>query len=185
LHDDDPDGPLVARVARGDQDAVRAFVALKLPRMLALAQRMLGDRGEAEEIAQEVFVRVWKHAPDWQPGQARFDTWMHRVALNLCYDRLRARQDTEPWHDEHDAPDAAATPEQALHAAQRGEQVKAALALLPVRQREAIVLQYYQELSNIDTAALMNVSVDALESLLARARRTLRTRLAAFGKERP
>lgn len=185
MHEDDPDAPLVARIARGEPDAVREFVARKLPRMLSLAQRMLGGRAEAEEVAQEVFVRVWKHAPAWVPGQARFDTWMHRVALNLCYDRLRARQDTDPWDETHEAPDGAATPEQALDAAQRGAQVKAALAALPVRQREAIVLQHYQELSNIDTAALMNISVDALESLLSRARRTLRTRLAGIGKEGP
>jgi RNA polymerase sigma factor (sigma-70 family) len=65
------------------------MVARKLPRLLALATRMLGDRDEASDVAQEAFIRIWKQASRWKRGQARFDTWLHRVALNLCYDRLR------------------------------------------------------------------------------------------------
>src|SRR3982751_1948529 len=90
----DPDGDLVRRVGEGDALAIEALVARKLPRMTALAYRLLGDRGEAEDVVQEVFVRVWRGAATWQPGAARFDTWMHRVALNLCTDRLRKRRET-------------------------------------------------------------------------------------------
>ncbi|MGZ8369819.1 MAG: sigma-70 family RNA polymerase sigma factor, partial [Caulobacteraceae bacterium] len=89
----DSDEDLVARAGRGDPAAVQALVARKLPRILALAARMLGDASEAEDVAQEVFLRVWREAPRWRPGEARFDTWMHRVALNLCHDRLRRRRD--------------------------------------------------------------------------------------------
>jgi RNA polymerase sigma-70 factor, ECF subfamily len=128
---------------------------------------------------------VWKQAAQWQPGQARFDTWLHRVALNLCYDRLRKRQhegghEALAGQDAQDPPemvDPAPVPEQMLSAAQRSRRVAAALAALPVRQREAIVLQYYQELSNTEAAALMQISVEALESLLSRARRSLRAQL--------
>lgn len=181
----DPDADLLARVAHGDAQAVRALVGRQLPRLLALAQRMLGVRGEAEEVAQETFVRAWTQAPHWQPGNARFDTWMHRVALNLCYDRLRTRREEPLDEGCNDVADPAPGPDASLHATQRSAGMASALGALPPRQREALVLQYYQELSNTDAAALMGVSVEALESLLARARRNLRARLMEEGKEYP
>ena len=173
----DPDEDLVKRVGAGDPAAVQAMVARKLPRMLSLAQRMLGDAAEADDVAQEAMLRAWKQAPRWTPGQARFDTWLHRVALNLCYDRLRRRReiatDVMPDHiDDGPAPD------RGLLAAETGTQVQAALSRLPPRQREAIVLCHYQELGNIEAAALMEISVEALESLLSRGRRALRAALA-------
>ncbi|WP_081771787.1 RNA polymerase sigma factor [Paraburkholderia nodosa] len=188
LNERDPDAELVARVGARDPLAVRALVASKLPRLIALATRMLGDHSEAEDVAQEAFVRIWKQAPTWRTGEAKFDTWLHRVALNLCYDRLRGRRE-ETVADVHavsePAPDPAGSPDQQIEARTRDERVRAALAALPVRQREALVLTYYQELSNLEAASLMDISVDALESLLARARRTLRAQLAgeAAGKD--
>jgi RNA polymerase sigma-70 factor (ECF subfamily) len=173
----DPDEELVGRVGRGDPAAVQALVARKLPRMLALARRMLGDPVEAEDVAQEVFLKVWKQAPTWRPGAARFDTWMHRVALNLCYDRLRRRRE-EPVAELPERPDPAAAPDRNLEAAQLGARVEAALGKLPGRQREAIVLCHYQEMTNIEAARVMEVSVEALESLLSRGRRALRAALA-------
>ena len=173
----DPDEALIAGVGRGDPASVRALVSAKLPRMTALAYRMLGDANEAQDIAQEVFVRVWRQAATWRPGPAKFDTWMHRVALNLCYDRLRKKGeigvDVLP-----DREDDAPGPDAGLMAADIGARVAAALASLPDRQREAVVLAHYQELGNIEAAALMEVSVEALESLLSRARRSLRAALA-------
>jgi len=174
---DDADEDLVVRIGRGDPAAVRAFVARKGSRMTALAYRMLNDAAEAEDVVQEVFVRVWKQAPTWQPGTARFDTWMHRVALNLCYDRLRRRREqvmAEPPEQVDDGP----APDAGLIAADVGKRVDAALSTLPERQREAIVLCHFQALTNIDAAALMEISVDALESLLSRGRRALRSQLA-------
>jgi RNA polymerase sigma-70 factor (ECF subfamily) len=176
----DPDEDLVIRVGRGDQAAVQALVARKLPRMLSLARRMLNDPGEAEDVAQEVFLRVWRQAPTWKPGVARFDTWMHRVALNLCYDRLRRRRE-DVVADPPERPDPDAAPDRNLEVAQLGVLVAAALSQLPERQREAIVLCHYQELSNIEAARLMEVSVEALESLLSRGRRALRSSLADLG----
>jgi len=173
---DDPDGDLVRRVGAGDAHAIETLVARKLPRMTALAQRLLGDRTEAEDVVQELFLRVWKNAADWRPGAARFDTWMHRVALNLCTDRLRRRRDValpETW----DALDPQPLADAAMVAEQRSTAVGHALAALAPRQREAIVLTYYQELANRDAAAVMGIGVDALESLLARGRRALKARL--------
>lgn len=173
---DDPDGELVRRVGEGDPHAVEALVARKLQRMTALAQRLLGDRTEAEDVVQELFLRVWKSAASWRPGAAKFDTWMHRVAYNLCTDRLRKRREValpETW----DAPDPQPLADAGISAEQQSDAVGRALASLAPRQREAIVLTYYQELPNREAAALMGIGVDALESLLARGRRALRARL--------
>src|ERR1700744_5499612 len=177
----DPDEELVARIARGEPGAANEFVALKLARILALARRMLTDPIEAEDVAQEVFLRVWRHAPAWRPGAARFDTWMHRVTLNLCYDRLRRRRET-PQAEPPEMPDTGPAPDRGLHAADVGRAVEAAMAKLPHRQREAVVLCHYQELGNIEAAELMGISVEALESLLSRARRSLRVTLAPVAR---
>ena len=179
MKDTDPDVELLARIGNNEPAAVNEMVTRKLPRLLALASRILGDADEAKDVAQESFLRIWRQAASWRSGEARFDTWLHRVALNLCHDRLRRRKE-RPLDDEQalELADNAPSPEEQLETADRSARMAAALAALPERQREAIVLQYYQELSNIDAAALMNISVEALESLLSRARRQLRSQLA-------
>jgi RNA polymerase sigma-70 factor (ECF subfamily) len=173
----DPDEDLVRRVGQGDPAAAQTLVSRKLPRILALAQRMLGDAAEAEDVAQEAMLKAWRQAPKWAPGKARFDTWLHRVALNLCYDRLRRRREI-PTDTPPDRPDEGPAPDRGLLAAETGVRVAAALKRLPDRQREAIVLCHYQELSNIEAAVLMEISVEALESLLSRGRRALRQALS-------
>ena len=173
----DPDEALLQRVAEGDPAAVRALVGRKLPRLMSLAGRMLGDAAEAEDVAQEAFVRVWKQAPKWRPGRAKFDTWLHRVALNLCYDRLRRRREI-PTDSPPEQTDPGPLPDRGLEAEATSGRVAQALAALPERQREAIVLCHYQDLGNIEAATVMGVSVEALESLLGRGRRALKTALA-------
>lgn len=174
---DDPDDELVRRAGQGEAAAVQALVARKLRRVLSLAKRTLGDPAEAEDVAQETFLRVWRAAPKWRPGAAKFDTWLHRVTLNLCLDRLRRRRE-RPTADLPDSPDPGPAPDRGLLADDTGRRVRTALAALPPRQREAIVLCHYQELGNIEAAALMGVSVEALESLLSRGRRALKAALA-------
>ncbi|MGN6424039.1 MAG: RNA polymerase sigma factor [Asticcacaulis sp.] len=171
--DSDPDDILLERMARGDAAALSAFVTRKTPRLMALGRRLLGDSAEAEDVAQETLLRTWKQAADWQPGKARIDTWMHRVALNLCYDRLRRRRDTVRTEDV-EIVDSAPGPSARLEQAQAAKRLQGALNRLPERQKVAVTLCYYQELSNIDAAKLMGVSIEALESLLARARRGLK-----------
>lgn len=179
----DPDEELVRRVGRGDPAAIQAMVARKLPRMLMLAQRMLGDAAEAEDVAQEVMLKAWKQAPRWTPGQARFYTWLHRVGLNLCYDRLRRRREIATDSPPERA-DEGPGPDRGLLAMETGARVDRALARLPERQREAIILCHYQELGNIEAARLMQISVEALESLLSRGRRALRASLADLAPPR-
>ncbi|MFI4975085.1 MAG: RNA polymerase sigma factor [Caulobacterales bacterium] len=173
----DADDDLVMRAGRGDAAAVQALVARKLRRVLALAERMLGDAAEAEDVAQETFLRVWRHAARWRPGVARFDTWLHRVTLNLCYDRLRRRREVS-MAEPPEQTDPAPGPDHGLLAEDLSSRVRGALQALPERQREAVVLCHYQELGNIEAAAAMGVSIEALESLLSRGRRALRAALA-------
>ena len=172
----DPDGELVVRIAAGDHTAARALLGRHLPRILNLSRRMLGNQAEAEDVAQEVFLRVWTHAARWKPGAAKFETWLHRVAINLCYDHLRKKR---PTHLDAIAEpvDPAPGPAASLFQSQVSAAVEGALDELPERQREAIVLCHHQGLTNIDAAEIMGVSVEALESLLARGRRALKERL--------
>lgn len=174
----DPDADLVRNIGAGDARAAEALVRRHLPRMVALARRMLADASEAEDVAQDLFLRVWREAPRWKPGAAKFETWMHRVALNLCYDRLRRRRETPDPDAGVDVADSRPMPADEWLARQRAARVDAALAELPERQRAAIVLVHYQDLTNIAAAEMLEVSVEALESLLARGRRALKAALA-------
>ena len=171
------DDELVARVASGDEAACRHLVDRHLARVMALARRMLGNHADAEEVAQEVFLRVWTHADRWEPGRAQFGTWLHRVATNLCLDRLR-RKGTEDIdaipEPKSDDPD----PEEEMQRQDLARSVDLALQALPARQRAAVTLTHYQGLSNIEAADVLGVTVEAVESLLGRARRQLRLALA-------
>ena len=161
-------------IAEGTPGAVQALVARKLPRVSALAQRLLRDQGEVEDVVQEAFLRAWRHAPRWREGgAAKFDTWLHTVVLNLCRARLRRRRE-QPTAEPPEQVDDALPADRRLEVAQTSRRVRAALDRLPARQREAIVMHHYQELSNPEAAAALGVSVEALESLLSRGRRTLR-----------
>ena len=176
---EDPDAELVARTGRGDRAAAQALIARHLPKMMTLARRMLGEAGEAEEAVQEAFLRLWTHAARWRPGAARFETWLYRVTLNQCYDRLRKRP-TASLEEAAEIADAAADPEEALDDKELSEVVAQAIAALPDRQRAAILLCHYQGCGNIEASEILGISVEALESLLARGRRTLRLKLSNF-----
>lgn len=178
---DDPDVAVLARIADGEAAACSVLVDRHLNRLHALASRLLGSSADADEVCQDAFVRAWQQAPKWQSGKARFSTWLHQVVLNLCRDRLRARRESQSLDAIGDAVDDGDTPDQAHARVDRARLLHLALRDLPERQREALVLCHFQGLGNIEAAATLELSVDALESLLARARRGLRAALQAQG----
>jgi RNA polymerase sigma-70 factor (ECF subfamily) len=173
---DDPDTDLVLRAGLGDRAAAQALMARHLPKMLGLARRMLTDQGQAEDAVQDAFLRLWAHAARWQPGRAKFETWLYRVTLNQCYDRLRKRT-TARLDEAFDVADPSPGQDAVMQNAYVAGEIETALAQLPERQRAAIVLCHYQECGNIEAAEILGISVEALESLLSRGRRTLRIRL--------
>jgi RNA polymerase sigma-70 factor (ECF subfamily) len=173
----DPDTELVARVGQGDRAAAQALMARHLPAMLRLARRMLGSQAEAEDCVQDAFLKLWTHAGRWKPGQAKFETWLYRVTLNQCYDRLR-KKPTVGLDAAAEVADVAPAADTRLETAAVAQEVEAALECLPERQRAAILLCHYQERGNIEAAEILGISVEALESLLARGRRTLRMKLS-------
>src|SRR5579862_1828479 len=178
----DPDAELVARVGRGDRAAAERLMLRHLPKMLALARRMLSDPAEAEDAVQDAFMRLWTHAGRWQPGRAKFETWLYRVTLNKCFDRLRKRAPAS-LDEAVEVADPAPRADSVLEKAGLAEEIEAALQALPERQRAAIVLCHHQEMGNIEAAEVLGISVEALESLLARGRRTLRARLGHLKEE--
>ena len=174
---DDTDDALVLRLADGCDGAMAALSDRHLRPVLACAWRILGDRAEAEDIAQETFVRLLRKAPEWQPDGPALRSWLLRVATNLCLDRRRVRARTAPMPDDierfQDRDKAPIDDELAIRYA-----VRRAVDDLPDRQRAALVLVHFQGLSGREAADALGVSAEAVESLLARARRRLRTVLS-------
>jgi RNA polymerase sigma-70 factor (ECF subfamily) len=147
---------------------------------MGVAQRMLSDVAEAEDVVQETMLRLWKIAPDWQEGEAQVSTWAYRVAMNLCTDRLRKRRfvsDT-PLDAMPDPADASQDVEDRMQDDARARALHHAIADLPERQRAAMVLRHFEGLSNPEIAAIMDIGVEAVESLTSRGRRTLKKALA-------
>lgn len=164
---------LMARIRQGDQDAYTILVRRHGQRLYGLARHMCGGTGEAEEVVQEVCLRLWQRPEAWDPEKGSFTAWLDRVAVNACLDHLRRRK----WHggtvsDEWADP----TPDVVASLMQQQEQqaVRDAIQLLPPRQRAALLLVEYRGLGQAAAAADMGLSVEALESLLARGRRKLR-----------
>jgi RNA polymerase sigma-70 factor (ECF subfamily) len=172
---DDSDEALMARVARGDERAFRALASRHLPAMLGLARRILGNAADAEDVAQEAMLRVWTHAPRWQP-LAAFRTWLTRVVVNLCLDRKRRA----PWvalEAAGELVDPAPGASEKAEGDERERMVAAAIAGLPARQRAAIVLTYGEGMSNAQVAEILDTSVSAVETLLVRGKQNLRRAL--------
>ena len=165
---------LMRRTARGDAAAFRALADAHLVKIMNFAYRLLHNRSDAEDVAQETFLRLWKDAGRYEPT-ARVTTWLHRIAHNLCIDRLRAKREEPAEHLDDER--ASTEPGGLLERKRTAVEVSKAIADLPERQRSAIILVHYQGLSNIEAAAVLDVGVEALESLLARGRRSLRERL--------
>ncbi len=173
------DDALLALFANGDADAARELTYRLAPRAHSVALRVLGSRADAEDVTQDAMMRLWRMAPDWQPGSAKVSTWLYRVTLNLCLDIKRRGRSNMARLDEVPEPkdDALDAPEQ-LQQKARVDALQDALMQLPDRQRQAVVLRHLEELSNPRIAEVMEISIEAVESLIARGKRALSQALA-------
>lgn len=175
------DAGLLEAAARGNHAAFAQIVSRHFQPVYRLVWRMTGGAADAEDIAQEVFVKLWKN-----PGQVReaaaLKGWLMRVASNGVIDRSRKPR-SAPLEDAPEQPDPAARPDAPLDRQEAARLVDQRIAELPERQRQALSLVYFEAMSNIEAASVMEVSVDALESLLARARRSLKESLSGHWRD--
>ena len=171
------DDALLVLYANGDASAARALTLRLTPKVYGHAFRVLGDRAEAEDVAQEALIRLWKQATDWRQGEAKVTTWLYRVVANLCTDRLRKGRgvalDAIPEPE-----DDAESPAEAMQQKSRQAALQEALMELPDRQRQAVVLRHIEGMSNPEIAQIMDIGVEAVESLTARGKRALAKILA-------
>ncbi|MFT3965965.1 MAG: RNA polymerase sigma factor [Sphingobium sp.] len=172
------DSRLMAEVGQGGVAAFSELVARHGSALYRVAQRMLGDTHEAEDVVQECFARLWQNAPRWKPCGAGLVGWLHRVTMNLCFDRKR-RAPMLVTPAVPDRADEAPLPDHMLHLDQTQRALAGALADLPERYRAALVLCYYEGFTNALAADILDLNIKAMESLLFRARRQLREMLQA------
>jgi RNA polymerase sigma-70 factor (ECF subfamily) len=178
------DDALLVLYANGEARAAAELMQRLAPRSFGVALRVLGNAAEAEDVTQEAMMRLWRMAPDWEPGQAKVSTWLYRVVMNLCID-LKRRQ--RGGHIDLDAipepPDPARSAPEHLQELARQDALQQALMQLPERQRQAVVLRHIEELTNPEISGIMEISVEAVESLTARGKRALAKILASRREE--
>jgi RNA polymerase sigma-70 factor, ECF subfamily len=180
----DGDAELLQAIAGGDRSAFDRLSRRHLDRAYGVALRMTGSRADAQDVVQDVFLRLWQRPDAWRPGQAQFSTWLYRVIVNRCLDLKRRPKGTDlDSVEEPQDPDANA--EDSLLDAERSRALDGAVSQLPERQREAIVLTYTAGLRNAEAASAMEISVKAFEALLVRAKRELRDYLTGQGWMQP
>lgn len=179
------DEALLVLYANGDSSGARLLTLRLVPRILGYAARLLNDRAEAEDVAQEAMLRLWRVAPDWRQGEAKISTWLYRVTTNLCTDRLRLRmrRNVVALDDAPDMADVAPGAVAVLIEADRMAALNAALTSLPDRQREAVVMRHIEGLSNPEIADVMDIGIEAVESLISRGKRALVANLAKRQEE--
>jgi RNA polymerase sigma-70 factor, ECF subfamily len=174
------DDELIAAAGAGDEAAFAALTRRHVARATMLATRFLGSASDAEDVVQDAFWRAWKTLPNWRPGEAAFSTWLHRVVVNLCIDRQR-RARLRRWLPFSEAPEPVSHDVAADDRVMQSGELRAVLAdihALPDRQRAALLLCVDGERSNMEIGSVLGVSEKAVESLLVRARRSLRSKLA-------
>ncbi len=170
------DASLVARIARGQHAAYSVLVMRHANRYVAVAEKVLYQRQEAEDAVQDAFVKLWQKADQFEPETAKFSTWFYRIVVNQCLDRKR-KKTADALPEDYDIKDDSNGPEENLVEDQRAQQMQQAMDLLPERQKTAIVLCYYEGMSNKEAADVLEVNIKALESLLTRGRKGLKENL--------
>lgn len=178
----DDDRILMARLIEGDEDAFRALIDRHIRAIVGLARRLLGDTAEAEDVAQEAMLRLWRTADRIEVGANGVRGWLSRVARNLCIDRQRANHRLRVVEE---VPEEIEPPRQleGLEAADVSARVEQAMQELPERQRTALLLFHHEGLSLIEIGNEMDISSEAVESLLARGRRGLKSKLAGVWRQ--
>ncbi|MDR3436345.1 RNA polymerase sigma factor [Telmatospirillum sp.] len=175
------DDALLVGTAAGDRRAFQYLMERHSRPMLALAQRVVGNAHDADEVVQETFLKVWSMAARWEPeGRAKFSTWLYRVVLNASLDRLR-RTPMAPLDEAGEIVDLAPSSLEQTLAGQRHRIIAQAMAQLPPRQQAALSLHYFGEVSGPRAAEILDLSLSACEALLARGKKTLRKALADLG----
>ena len=179
------DETLLVLYANGDPQASRLLTARLAPRVLGYAMRLLSDRAEAEDVTQEAMLRLWRVAPTWRTGEAKVSTWAYRVVTNLCTDlrRTRSRRPSVNLDDAPEVADGSRGVVAAMIAADRMAVLQMALDQLPERQRQAVVLRHIEGMTNPEIAEILDVGVEAVESLTARGKRALTAILAGRREE--
>jgi RNA polymerase sigma-70 factor, ECF subfamily len=185
--DDAEDVRLMQLISRGDTAALEKLIERHQTLVLGTVARMLGSNSEVDDIAQQVFVRVWKSAARYVP-RAKFTTWLLKITRNLVFNELRRskRHAHVPMQTEPEAEDipikdeAVQTPDAALLEAELQQAIESAITELPESQRMAVVLRRYEDLSYEQIADVLDLSVPAVKSLLFRARTELRARLSVY-----
>lgn len=176
------DNDLLAAVAGGDREAFAVLMKRYLSSMVVLAQRIVFDREQAYEIAQEAFLRVWQNAAKWDPfGTATFLTWLRLVVVNLSISRRRRYREQVSLDVIEELPSDMADGFDLTAGAEKKKIVGAALEKLPERQRAAIALYYFDELSQIEAAEVMQMTPRAFDSLIVRSRSNLKKYLVELG----
>jgi len=181
---------LMARIAGGDEGAFEILVNRHQASILNLIYRFIGDRTQAKDLTQEVFLRVWQSAKSYEP-KAQFTTWIYRIATNFCLNELKSARRWRwfPFHRSNENsvtsveevfPDGSPSAEDVLLSRERSRQITDALQSLPDKQRMALILKRYDDLSYHEIAQVLGCSVPAVESLLVRAKRTLQEKLKDF-----
>ncbi|WP_432447856.1 RNA polymerase sigma factor [Aliiroseovarius marinus] len=181
-YDGAADETLLVLYGNGDPVAAQILTGRLAPRVLGFATRLLGDRTEAEDVTQEAMLRLWKQAPNWRTGEAKLSTWLYRVVSNLCTDRLRKKRTVDIDAIEEPKDDAPQVVE-GMIAADRAKALEAALMTLPERQRIAVTLRHLEGATNPEIAEVLDISVEAVESLTARGKRALAAALAGRREE--
>lgn len=171
--EDTTDEALMLRVQDGDKEAFRLLVGRHIDRIVGTARRIVGA-AEAEDVAQDVFLKVWTARGQWAPGQAAFRTWLYRVAVNRCIDRVR-RARPASIDEVPEIADDAPGPLAECERREDGSRLRAAMEHLSDQQRTAITLYYHESLTAAEVAEIMGLRLNAVESLLKRGRQKLRT----------
>lgn len=172
------DEELMFAICNGDQSAYRTIVTRHIKAVSHYAYRLLGNSKDTEDIVQEAFLKLWINANKWRASKSKVSTWLHRIVHNLCIDYLRkhSRVTTRDNFDEEQESVLFASADDSKEQADSAKLkiLNTAMKQLPEAQRSALTLCHYQGFSNKEAADIMNLSLKALESALARAKRSLR-----------